>query len=400
MPNTVYQRIAALRKFMENKGLHAFIVPSTDAHLSEYPAAHWLAREWLSGFTGSAGTVVVTRTDAALWTDSRYFLQAESELQGTEIRLCKEGLSGVPSIEQWLSERLEKGNNVGLDGNVYAAQEAFALIKKLNRAGLNVTAQYDPFDEIWRDRPPLPSGQVFVLPVEYAGVPASEKIRRLLVLLGKEGADALLVASLDTSAWIFNLRGNDVKCNPVAVAYAYISHRETVLFINPQKLNEETARYLKSEGVVLADYSRAGAYVASLHHVAICLSGNKISYALYNQIQPDCKIIDLIPSPADRMKSLKNEIEIKGFRNAMERDGAALVRFLMWLEKAVPSGNVSELTVVEKLSEYRSRQNLYVGESFDTIAGYGANGAIVHYHVSPATAATLKPEGFLLVDSG
>lgn len=400
MSNAIHRRISALRQFLEEKELHAFIIPTTDPHLSEYPAAHWAAREWISGFTGSAGTVVVTRDKTGLWTDSRYFLQAANELEGSEIHLFKEGLTTTPTIEEWLTDELSEGASVGIDGNVYAASDAFQLTVKLNLKGLHLISDYDPFTSVWKDRPAIPLNPIFVLPEKYAGISASEKIKGLLNTVKKQGADSILISTLDTVAWLFNIRGNDVKCNPVAVCYAYVSSEETVLFINPKKLNPETVEYLISQGVTVAEYDKIYDYTASIFETTkICLQSSKISFALYNKIPKGCRIID-IASPADLMKSCKNETEQQGFRDAMERDGVALVRFLMWLEKAVPQGNVEELTIVDKLTEYRSQQDLYVGESFDTIAGYMANGAIVHYHVSQESSAKLKPEGLMLIDSG
>ncbi len=400
MANIIHQRLVTLRKYLEEKELHAFIIPSTDPHLSEYPASHWESRVWISGFTGSAGTVVVTRDKAGLWTDSRYFLQAAKELDRSGIDLFKEGLPGTPTIEEWLISELEKGNTVGIDGNVYAAQDAFRLTQKLNSRGLHLISDYDPFSSIWHDRPEIPENPIFELPLKYSGVSASDKIKMVCEAVEKEGADSLLVASLDTVAWLFNIRGNDVKCNPVAVCYAYISKKETVLFINPKKLTDDVAKYLKSEGITIAEYEKTYDYVSSLPaHTTICLQGNKVSFALYNKIPKTCRVVDT-QSPADMMKACKNTTEQQGFRNAMERDGVALVKFLMWFEKAVPAGEVEESTIVEKLVEYRSQQDLYVGESFDTIAGYGPNGAIVHYHVTPESSAKVKPEGFQLIDSG
>ncbi|GAB6124005.1 aminopeptidase P family protein [Dysgonomonas termitidis] len=398
MSNTIHKRLNALRRFMEEKGLHAFIIPSTDSHLSEYPASHWASREWISGFTGSAGTVVVTREKAGLWTDSRYFLQAASELDGTGIDLFKDGLPQTPAIDEWLASELGEGDYVGIDGNVYAAKEAFNLTKKLNMKGLHLISDYDPFDVIWHDRPEIPKNPFFVLPEKYTGEPAHKKIARICDSVEKSGAESLLVASLDTIAWIFNIRGNDVKCNPVTVSYACISRKETVLFIDPKKLSDETTSYLKAEGVTIAEYSKVYDYVSKIK-TSVCLDSSKITFSLYNTIPTENRIID-IPSPADLMKSIKNEAEIQGFNNAMERDGVALVRFFMWLEKAVPEGGVTEIMIPEKLVEYRSRQDNFVGESFDTISGYGPNGAIVHYHVSPESSVEIKPEGFLLVDSG
>lgn len=394
----INKRLAALREFMGEKGLHAFIIPSTDSHLSEYPASHWASREWISGFTGSAGTVVVTREKAGLWTDSRYFLQGAKELEGADIELFKEGLPSTPSIEEWLTTELGKGEYVGIDGTVYAAKEAMNLTHKLNMKGLHLISDYDPFSKIWNDRPEIPTNTIFVLPEKYAGEAAHKKIARICDAVEKNGAESLLVASLDTIAWIFNIRGNDVKCNPVAVSYAYVSKEETVLFINPKKLTSEISDYLKAEGVTIAEYDKVFDYVSKLK-TPVCLDANKVTFKLYNTIPDGCRIIDM-PSPADLMKSIKNDTEVQGIRNAMERDGVALVRFFMWLEKAVPGGNVTEIMIPEKLVEYRSQQKNFVGESFDTISGYGPNGAIVHYHVSNESSLPVKPEGLLLVDSG
>lgn len=396
--SNIHKRLSTLRQYMESKDLHAFIIPSTDAHMSEYPAAHWESRKWISDFTGSAGTVVVTRTKAGLWTDSRYFLQAAQELDGTGIDLFKEGIPSTPTIEDWLMQELSENNNVGIDGNVYAAKEAFQLISRLSLKNLHVIAAYDPFAEIWHDRPEIPLNPIFILPEKYSGESARKKIERICNDLSRTGAKSLLVASLDTIAWIFNIRGNDVKSNPVAVCYAYVSKDETVLFINPRKLTPEVSDYLKGEGIIIAEYDKISDFVSKIN-APVCLDGNKISYNLYNTIPKECRIVD-IPSPADLMKSCKNETEIEGTRNAMERDGIALVKFLMWLEKAIPTETVKEIDIPAKLTEYRSLQKYYVGESFDTIAGYNPNGAIVHYHVTPESSLDVKPEGLLLIDSG
>jgi len=399
MSNIIHKRLSALRKFMEEKGLHAFIVPSTDSHLSEYPASHWASREWISGFTGSAGTVVVTREKAGLWTDSRYFLQAAKELDGTEVILFKDGLPETPSMEEWIISELGKGEYVGIDGNVYASKEAFNLTHKLNMRGLHLISDYDPFEAAWNDRPEIPTNTIFAFPEKFSGESTRNKITRICDAVEKKGADSLLVASLDTIAWIFNIRGNDVKCNPVAVSYAYVSRKETVLFINPKKLTAEISGYLKEQGVIIAEYDKVFDYVSKIKG-SVCLDANKITFKLYNTIPGECTIIESSPSPADLMKSLKNETEIQGFNKAMEKDGVALVRFLMWLEKAVPAGGITEIMIPGKLVEYRSQQEGFVGESFDTISGYNPNGAIVHYHVSEDSSLDVKPEGFLLVDSG
>lgn len=398
MSDRISKRLAALRSYMQNKGLHAFVIPSTDAHLSEYPASHWQAREWISGFTGSAGTVVVTLDKAALWTDSRYFLQVADELDPQRFLLHKEGLPHTPSISEWLDSELDLGAYVGFDGKVYAAKEALNLIHQLNQCGLHVIADYDPFDTIWNDRPLIPQNPIYIFSEKYTGESARHKISRICNAVEKTGASSLLVASLDTIAWIFNIRGNDVKCNPVAVSYAIISREKTILFITSSKLPEDVTRYLTEQGVTLAHYNDIYDYTQKLFGT-ICLNSEKIPYKLYENIPADCKIVD-VPSPADWMKSVKNHTEINGFRRAMKKDGIALVRFLMWLEKTVPQGLVSELDIPYKLVELRSKEQGFVGESFATISGYGPNAAIVHYNVTADSSLQLKPEGLLLIDSG
>lgn len=395
---TIKSRITALKNFMEQNNLDAFIIPSTDAHLSEYPASHWESRQWISDFTGSAGTVVVTRQKSGLWTDSRYFLQATTQLEGTTIDLYKEGLPKTPSITEWLGTELKKGATVGIDAQVYSAKDAIALEKELSKKGLKLSIDKDPFAHIWEDRPDIPTNPIFILPEEYTGESAKSKINRINEVLKKESADSLLIGTLDTIAWLYNMRGNDVKCNPVAVCFAYVSKKESVLFINPKKVTPEAAAYLKSQNVVLAEYDKVFDYVAKLKET-ICIDSSKITLKLLNTIDKANSVID-IPSPADLMKACKNETELEGFRNAMLKDGVALVRFYMWLEANVKSGKVKETDVARKLIEFRSEQDMFVGESFDTIAGYGANGAIVHYHAEEETAAYIKPEGLLLIDSG
>ena len=394
----IQNRLSELRQYMKCKDLDAFIIPSTDAHMSEYPAAHWESRKWISGFTGSAGTIVVTLDKAGLWTDSRYFLQAEQELKDSSINLFKEGIPTTSTIEEWLIQELDEDNNVGIDGNVYAAKEAFNLTAKLSVKNLHVIADYDPFSEVWHDRPEIPLNPIFVLPENFSGESARKKVDRICDSLSKVGAKSLLVASLDTIAWIFNIRGNDVKCNPVAVCYAYVSKNETVLFIDSHKISPEVASYLREEGIIIAEYEKISDFASKLDS-SVCIDANKISFNLLNKIPKSNRVID-IPSPADLMKGCKNETEIEGTRCAMERDGVALVKFMIWLEEAIPTSNVREIDIPTKLTEYRSQQKYYVGESFDTIAGYNPNGAIVHYHVTPESSLDIKPEGLLLIDSG
>lgn len=398
--NEIPQRLSAIRQFMEEKQLDLFIVPSTDAHLSEYPPKHWESRKWISGFTGSAGTAVVTKNKAGVWTDSRYFLQAADELKDTGFELFKMGQPETPDMTDWVIEQAGKGGTVGIDGLVYAAADAKTLKTKLDAKGIRLETSLDPFLAIWKDRPEIPKNKVFTLPDTVAGESVTSKIERINAELKRVDADGLIIVTLDAVAWTFNLRGNDVDYNPVAVAYAYVSEKETVLFIDLEKLPDEVAEAYKKQGIKITDYNDIFEYIAELpENNAICITGNKINYKLLQTIPGSCKIVD-IPSPVDLMKSMKNETELKGFRNAMIKDGVALVKFYMWLEKAVPAGEVTEVTVEEKLYEYRSQQDLFVGESFGTIAGYAGNGAVIHYHASPETCLKVQPEGLLLIDSG
>lgn len=400
MANTIQKRISALREFLEDKQLHAFIIPTTDPHLSEYPAPYWESRQWISGFTGSAGTVVITRDKAGLWTDSRYFLQATNELKETGIDLFKESLPNTPTIEDWLLNELSPGNFVGIDGNVYAAQSAATLTAKLNSKGIHIIADYDPFAEIWKDRPAIPTGTIYEFPLKYAGVSAIDKIRTVRDELKKNNANCIIVSTLDSIAWLYNIRGNDVHCNPVAVSHAFISMDESVIFINPKKLTKETIDYFNSENIVIADYTKIAEYISKLPESSrVCIQGSKLPFNLYNKIPTKCQIIDIV-SPIDLLKSIKNETELEGFRNAMIKDGVALVQFFMWLEKALKTEDITEMTISEKLIEYRGKQESFAGPSFDTITGYGIHGAIVHYHVTPETNMKIEPKGLLLIDSG
>ncbi|MBF6628871.1 MAG: aminopeptidase P family protein [Proteiniphilum sp.] len=398
--NEIPDRVSAMRKFMEENNLDVFIIPSTDAHLSEYPPKYWESRKWISGFTGSAGTAVVTKEKAGVWTDSRYFLQAAEELNETGFELFRMGQADTPDMTSWIIEQAGKGGKVGIDGLVYAASEAKTLKERLKAKGIELETALDPFTMIRSDRPEIPKNKAFTLPVEITGESVSNKIERICAALKKMEAEGILLVTLDAVAWTFNLRGNDVEYNPVAVAYGYISDKETLLFIDNEKLTTEVADAYQAEGVKIAGYDEVFEYVSNLPKKStVCVTGNKINYKLLQTIPASCRIID-IPSPVDMMKSVKNVTELKGFRNAMVKDGVALVKFYMWLEKAVPAGEVTEVTVEEKLRHYRSQQELFVGESFGTIAGYAGNGAIIHYHASPETCLQVKPEGLLLIDSG
>jgi len=300
----------------------------------------------------------------------------------------------------WIIEQVGTEGTVGIDGLVYASSDAKSLKDKLDAKDINLNTDFDPFSSIRTDRPEIPKNQIFTLPVEVAGETVKSKIDRINAELKKLEADGIIIVTLDAVAWTFNMRGNDVEYNPVAVAYAYVSENETVLFIDPDKINEDAAGEYKEQGIKISDYNNIFEYVANLpENNTVCVTGSKINWKLLQTIPESCKIID-VPSPVDLMKSIKNATELNGFRNAMIRDGLALVKFYMWLEEAIPAGEVTEVMVEEKLLEYRSQQEMFVGESFGTIAGYAGNGAIVHYHATPENCLTIKPEGLLLIDSG
>lgn len=395
----IRERIEALRAFMKERGLAAFIVPSTDPHSGEYVPGHWESRKWISGFTGSAGTAVITLYNiGGLWTDSRYFLQAEEQLKDTGITLFKERMPETPSIPEWLGSVLPPGSEVGIDGWVNTTEEAIALRTELKSYGLQLTITEDPFAHIWEDRPNLPESPAHILPLAYAGISASEKIQAIRRHLNQCNADSILVSALDEIAWTLNLRGNDVHCNPVFISYLLITPDEVTLFISPRKLTPEVNAYLSGNGIQTKDYSGIADEITHFTGKSL-LVPPETNYALSASIPSSVSVIRT-DSPVKYMKAIKNETEIKGFHEAMKRDGVAMVRFLMWLEQAVQSGKETETSIDEKLYGFRSGQDLFQGISFDTIAGYQAHGAIVHYEATPESASTLKPEGLLLLDSG
>lgn len=399
MNTLIKKRIEDLRQWMAQQQVEAFIIPSTDPHLSEYVAPHWQSREWISGFTGSAGTVVVTRSEAGLWTDSRYFLQAASQLQGTGIDLYKEMLPETPSISEFLCQHLQAGEAVGIDGSVFSMQEAFRLEKELNEKQIRLRSLPDPMESIWSDRPALPQVPAYIYETKYAGKTCTEKLKSIREEMKRQEVDTLLVSALDEIAWTLNLRGSDVHCNPVVVSYLLIGMEDAHYFIHPQKLNEEVCNYLEDNHVTCHPYESICAYLAEQKDLHILLTPDKTNYAIYTAASRSCHVTEA-PSPVALLKAVRNEQEIEGLRAAMQRDGVALVKFLQWLETAVPQGGQTEMSVTRKLHDFRAEQPLYVGESFDTIAGYGPHAAIVHYEATPETDVPLQPRGFLLLDSG
>lgn len=398
--NKISERLSSLRQLMREEHIDAFIFPSTDPHNGEYVPEHWMGRQWISGFNGSAGTAVVTLHEAALWTDSRYFIAATEQLNGTEYVLMKEAVEGTPTIAQWLGMKLSisGGSCVGIDGMVMAASEVEELIADLrSSAGITVRTNLDPLRTIWENRPEIPLSPVEIQQEEYAGESVQSKLSRIRKAIRSNHANGMLVTALDEIAWTLNLRGKDVHCNPVFVSYLLIHENEVTLFIDERKLTAEVRVYLHANEIKVLPYEDVTTALKRYKDYSILMSSGATCFTLFNSAK--AAVID-IPSPIAIMKAVKNAAEIRGFRNAMRRDGVAMVKFLRWLLPAVQTGKETEMSIDIKLTSLRAEQHLYRDISFDTIAGYQSHGAIVHYEATPKTDAPLRPEGFLLLDSG
>lgn len=399
--NEIELRLARLRELMKREHLSAFIFPSTDAHQSEYVADHWRGREWISGFNGSAGTAVVTMKSAALWTDSRYFLAAEEQLEGTEYQLMRLKIEGTPTIAEWLGKELQdvQSPEVGLDGMVNSYNYVKDLSYSLRKlGGITLRTNLDPLEQIWENRPSLPANPVEIQSLEYAGETLVSKVARIRKSLRELHADGMLVSALDDIAWTLNLRGTDVHCNPVFVSYLLIESDKVSLFVDDNKLSLEVKQYLQDNQVSLYNYNKVEKCLESYSEYNILLDGDETSYYLWKTVK--CQEIVAAASPIPAMKAVKNKAEIEGYRSAMLKDGVAMVKFLKWLKPAVEAGGQTEISIDEKLTSLRAEQKLFRDISFDTIAGYAQHGAIVHYEATPETDVVLKPEGLILIDSG
>ena len=409
--NPVNQRLEDLREVMRREHLSACIFPSTDPHQGEYIPDHWKGREFISGFNGSAGTAVVTLTSAALWTDSRYFIAAADQLKGTEYQLMKLKIEGTPTIAEWLGKECGAGAEVSIDGWCSSSNAVKELIADLRKeGGITVRTNLDPLKLIWRNRPVIPENPVELYPLKYAGESAKDKIARIREALRKRHADGMLMAALDDIAWTLNLRGTDVHCNPVFVSYLLISSKTVILYINKVKLSPEVLAYLDAENIKVEDYEQVENGLKQYFEYNILLDPDEVNYRLYEVVRNKGKMSDLQKteiveeeSPVKRMKTVKNDTEIAGFRSAMLKDGIAMTKFLYWLSGYIGKPEISELTEIaidEKLTSLRAEQPLYRDISFDTIAGYGTHAAIVHYEATPETDIPLQPKGMLLLDSG
>lgn len=398
---TIAARLAALRDEMRREHLSAFIFPSSDPHNSEYVPPRWEGRKWISGFDGSAGTAVVTLHSAALWTDSRYFLAAEEQLAGTEFQLMRERMEGTPGIAEWIAAELSDADSteIGVDGMCMTYADVSDLKTELkHNGGITVRTNLDILDRVWTDRPSVPLNPVRIQPLEYAGESCRDKLGRIRSSLLRRGAGGMLITQLDDIAWTLNLRGTDVHCTPVFVAWLIVAEEVAVLYIKDEKLSPEVVDYLHAEGVAVDDYDNIIDALNSYDGYTLLIDPATTNYTL-SQLRGNFNLVS-VPSPVPEMKAVKNEVECNGFRNAMLRDGVAMVKFLKWLEEAVPKGGETELSVSAKLRQLRAEQPLFMDESFDTIAGYEEHGAIVHYEPSPESDVALRPEGFLLLDSG
>ena len=393
--NDTMKHVDALRQLMKAYNIDAFITPSTDPHSGEYVPSRWYSREWISGFNGSAGTAVVTQHDAALWTDSRYFLQATDQIRGTEFTLQKDKIEGTPSVSEWIGQRIAKGGCIGVDGWTNTVESVLTLEKELAEYGLTIRTDIDPYDTIWTDRPSLPKDKVFIQPLEFAGESTSSKVERIRDAYHKNKADGLLVSMLDEVAWTLNLRGNDIEYNPVFVSYLLICDNSVTLYTKKDKLNQEVLDYLNAENVIIKDYDDIGSDLKHLEK-KIQIEPAKTNFGIFsciaNPVLADC--------PVSTMKIMKNPTEIKGYHSAMLKDGIAMVKWMRWALQAVKEGGQTELSLEAKLTSFRAEQPLYRGPSFATIMGYAAHGAIVHYEPTPETDIPVLPKGLLLCDSG
>ena len=401
MKTNIPERIAALREAMKQHKIDAYIIPTSDPHMSEYPADCWKYREWISGFTGSAGTVIITADKAGLWTDSRYFLQASTQLEGTGIELFKMMLPETPTIPEFLTHELKEGQTVGLNGETYSLADARSLEKALAEKEIKLNTNASLIDPIWKERPAIPEAPMFEMPIELSGKSTEDKLIDINKMLHKAGADCTILSALDEVAWTFNIRGTDVAYNPVVISYAFVSEKESVLFVNPKKIPAEIAEHLKKEGVTRADYGMLATFLSRLpERTRVFIDSKRTNVAIYNALPKSSILIEGI-SPANHLKSIKNETEIKGFRNAVLKDGIAMTKFYFWLEKMLKAGEkVTELSAAAKLTALRSEQPQYVMDSFASISSYGPHGAVVHYSPTPETDTELKTDSLYLLDSG
>lgn len=394
------EKLNNLRNAMAKYGVDAWIIPSSDAHNSEYVARHWEGRAWLSGFTGSAGTVVVTKDKAALWTDGRYFIQASEQLIGSGISLMKDGQPGVPAMVDWVAEEVKEQGVTGFDGVVLSLSITRNLEKKLANKAISLKGNHDLLEEIWSDRPALPAEPVFLHEEFYAGKSLTDKVSEVREALIEKKATDLLITTLDDIAWLFNLRGSDIECNPVFLAYALVSQKSITLFINKDRIEANALTSLESAGVKLASYDEILDKLSSLPDSSrLMLNPVNTNYKLASVIPPSITLIE-DRLPTTDLKAIKNSTEIERMKDCHRRDGAAMVRFIRWLENNIPTGNLNEVNIDEQLRQFRSESEYFKGVSFPSIVGYAGHGAICHYRANAESAYGIENKGLLLIDSG
>lgn len=396
----ITEKIAKLKELMKERGIDYYIIPSADYHQSEYVGDYFKGREWISGFTGSAGTVAVTQNEVGLWTDGRYFIQAEKQLQGSGITLFKMGEEGVPTFIQYIVNNIQSGETLGFDGKVLATNTVLDFEAKLKDKKVNFNFEFDLVGEIWRDRPSLPASQVFVLEEKFTGESVEKKLTRVRNILEEENCDVNIITSLDDIAWIFNIRGNDVKNNPVNLAYAAITVDKAVLYIGEEKLNSEVEKYLYKNGVEVRDYFEIYEDMERVSNSNIIMMDlNKVNYTIFKKLNPEIKVINR-SNPSTIMKACKNKVELENLRNSHVKDGVAVTKFMYWLKNSIGKEEITEMSATQKLESFRKEQELYIEPSFDTIAAYESNAAMMHYKSTPETDRRLEAKNLFLVDSG
>ncbi|CCL26513.1 TPA: aminopeptidase P family protein [Clostridioides difficile] len=396
----IKDRLSGLRKFMEEKNIDAYMIPSSDNHQSEYVGDYFKSREFISGFNGSAGTVIVTKDEAGLWTDGRYFIQAESQLEGSTIKLFKMGQEGCPTTDEYLYKNIPEGGTLGFDGRVISAREGATLAEKLSKKGIKIEYQYDLIDSIWPDRPALSDSKAFLLDVKYCGESFSSKLARLREKMSEKGTSTHVITTLDDIAWLFNIRGGDVKYNPVVLSYAVITLKEVYLFVDESKLNEEILDELAKENVQIKPYNDVYEFVKNIDKTEkVLLDGTKLSYTIYNNIPCEVEKVDEF-NPVMFFKAQKNEVELENIRNSHVKDGVAFTKFMYWLKKNVGKMEITEISATQKLEDLRREQEGFFEPSFNTIAAYKEHAAMMHYSATPESNYKLEAEGLFLVDSG
>lgn len=399
MNEVIRERLTKLRGVMREKGMDYYMIPTADFHGSEYVSDYFKVREYFCGFTGSAGTLLVWQEGAALWTDGRYFIQAAAELEGTGVTLMKMREEGVPTLEEYLAEHVKEGQTLGFDGRVISASDGLSYERKLQGKNVSFAYEEDLATSIWTDRPDFPAGGLFQVPESVAGRTVSEKLEQVREKLAKEGAESLFLTKLDDVMWLFNVRGCDVECNPVAISYAYVSGKESVLFLQQKILSEKDRAYFKEQGITVREYDDASAFLGERAGEKMLLDFRYCSYSAYKIANEKNEIINS-QNPTELLKAVKNPAELANMEKVFMEDNVALTKFIYWLKTNIGKMEITEVSASDRLEQFRREIPEFLDLSFPTIAGYGPNAAMMHYEATAENHATLDTKGFLLVDSG